>query len=264
MNLPANASDAASSPLTGLPLLLPDGMTMGNTYGAALLGTFFGLISAIIVMSTLRTVLGSGVTLQVALILLLDTVHSVVIMTSWLSYSKFVTHYSRISPLAIMDKSMSLLTTVTAANVVACQSLFAYRVYRTITVKVLQAEVGQAAFKYGPWISVSLAIAVFVDTVLAVMLVVWLHRSRTGVKSTNTLLDTLIAYAVTSGSLTDVFNILGFVFADIIILLEALATSQNLFYVTMNMVVTKVYTNSVMAAYALFLFSVSEILRSPY
>ncbi|KAI1783225.1 hypothetical protein LXA43DRAFT_1102792 [Ganoderma leucocontextum] len=73
---------------------------------------------------------------------------------------------------------------------------------------------------------------------------------------TNTLLDTLIAYAVTSGSLTDVFNILGFVFA--------LATSQNLYYVTMNMVVTKVYTNSVMAAYALLLFPVSEILQSPY
>ncbi|KAI1796817.1 hypothetical protein LXA43DRAFT_1089889 [Ganoderma leucocontextum] len=57
---------------------------------------------------------------------------------------------------------------------------------------------------------------------------------------TNSLLDTFIAYAVTTGLLTDVINILGFVFA--------LVSSQNLYYAALNTLVSKVYTNSVMAA----------------
>ena len=38
-----NTTDAASSALAGL-LALPAGLTMDNTYGAALLGTFFALM----------------------------------------------------------------------------------------------------------------------------------------------------------------------------------------------------------------------------
>ena len=38
-----NTTDAASSSLAGL-LALPAGLTMDNTYGAALLGTFFALM----------------------------------------------------------------------------------------------------------------------------------------------------------------------------------------------------------------------------
>ncbi|KAI1784889.1 hypothetical protein LXA43DRAFT_173992 [Ganoderma leucocontextum] len=267
MNASANATGAASSPLAGLPSL-PAGLTMNNTYGAALLGTFFALIMyGVLLHQTYNYFRAHSADSPwtksyVVLILLLDTTHSVVIMA--LCYLKLVTHYFSILYLAIMDWPLSLLTVLTAANVVACQSFFAYRVYRigrksrmvvwfcmvcqcagfalcvAVTVKAFETPMWTAFSKYASWISIALGIAVFVDTILAGALVFVLHRSRTGVKSTNSLLDTLIAYAVTTGLLTDLFNLLGFVFA--------LVTSQNLYYAAMNMLVTKVYTNSVMAA----------------
>ncbi|KAM5544717.1 hypothetical protein V8D89_001615, partial [Ganoderma adspersum] len=54
------------------------------------------------------------------------------------------------------------------------------------------------------------------------------------------MLDTLIAYAVCTGLLTDIFNILGFVFA--------LRSSDKLIYAAFNIEVAKIYTNSVLSA----------------
>nr|VWO94701.1 Atg26p [Ganoderma boninense] len=80
------------------------------------------------------------------------------------------------------------------------------------TVKAFQTPIWTEFSRYSSWISVILGIAVVVDTILAAVLVVVLHRSRTGFEATNSLLDTLITYTVTTGALTDLFNILGFVF----------------------------------------------------
>ncbi|KAM5544724.1 hypothetical protein V8D89_001622 [Ganoderma adspersum] len=305
MSTPANTTDATSSSLAGL-LALPPGLTMDNTYGAALLGTFFALIMYGVLLhqtyNYLRVHSGDSFWLKsyVAVIFLLDTAHSVLIMA--LCYLKLVRNYFNIPYLVTVDWPLSLLTAITAANVVACQSFFAYRVYQidrkcrmvvwfcmtcqgagfglaiAFTVKAsvefqvlcqnidladvgvrFQTPLWTSFSKYSSWISVVLGIAVFVDTILAAVLVLVLHRSRTGVKATNSLLDTLIAYTVTTGVLTDLFNILGFVFA--------LVTSQYLYYAAANMLGTKgkisravfnldsmltcrsaVYTNSVMAA----------------
>ncbi|PIL32314.1 hypothetical protein GSI_05560 [Ganoderma sinense ZZ0214-1] len=290
----ANGTDAASSALDEL-LALPNGLTMDNTYGAALIGTLYGVLLHQM-YNYLRLHSGDNIYLKsyVMVIFLLDTAHSVLITA--LCYLKLVTNYLNLSYLVTVDWPLSLLTAVTAANVVACQSFFAYRVYQidrkcrmvvwfcmtcqcagfglaiAFTVKalpcgqsfqnILQVAVVSSRTRcrkltwswfLQSWISIVLGIATFVDTVLAAVLVLVLHRSRTGIKATNSLLDTLIAYTVTTGVLTDLFNILGFIFA--------LATSQYLYYAAANMLGTKVYTNSVMAAYAVFVPSHS--LASP-
>ncbi|PIL32271.1 hypothetical protein GSI_05516 [Ganoderma sinense ZZ0214-1] len=283
----ATAASAANGTTAAIPLTftLPPGLTMDNTYGAALLGTFFALIMYGVLLHQTYNYFrvhwadSSGTKFYVVLILLLDTAHSVVIMS--LCYLKLVTHYFSILYLATMDWPLSVcpLCTLVLADrrltylseafdgthrcerrglpkllripsvpkksrmvvwaCMVCQGA-GFGLCMAVTVKAFGITLWTAFAKYATWISIALGIAVFVDTILAGVLVFVLHRSRTGVKSTNSLLDTLIAYAVTTGLLTDLFNLLGFVFA--------LVTSQNLYYAAMNMLVTKVYTNSVMAA----------------
>ncbi|KAI1783226.1 hypothetical protein LXA43DRAFT_1102793 [Ganoderma leucocontextum] len=263
MDPSANTAVTVSNPLAGLPQL-PDGATMDNTYGAMLLGTFFLLILYGVLLHQTYSYLrvhsadSRWIKCYVALILSLDTAHSVVVMSMW--------------PLAVV-------TVVIAVNIVACQSFFAYRVYRigrksrmvvwlcmvcqgvgfglciAFTVKAwvpfevlypnptfpdaitrFESALWQAlSDSYASWISIALGFTVFIDTALAAVLVFVLHHSRTGVKSTNSLLDTLIAYAVTTGLLTDVINILGFVFA--------LVSSQNLYYAALNTLVSRAVYN---------------------
>ncbi|KAM5544727.1 hypothetical protein V8D89_001625 [Ganoderma adspersum] len=264
----SSANTTAPNPPAGLPQL-PHGVTMENTYGAMLLGTFVSLILYGVLLHQIYSYVrvhsadSRWIKCYVALILLLDTAHTVVIIS--MCYSKLVTHYFNVYYLATMDWPLAVVTIVISVNIVACQSFFAYRVYRigrksrmvvwfcmvcqgagfglciAFTVKAFQAAMWEAlSDKYASWISIALGFTVFIDTALAGVLVFVLHRSRTGLKSTNSLLDTLIAYALTTGLLTDVINILGFVFA--------LVSSQTLYYAAFNTLVSKVYTNSVMAA----------------
>ncbi|PIL32311.1 hypothetical protein GSI_05557 [Ganoderma sinense ZZ0214-1] len=231
MDPSGNTRTTTLNPLAGLPQL-PHGVTMDNTYGAMLLGTFFSLILYGVLLHQIYSYLRAHsadshwIKFYVALIFSLDTAHTVVIMS--LCYSKLISHYFNISSLASMDWPLSVITIVISTNIVACQCFFAYRVYqigrksRTVvwfcmicqgvgfglciafTVKAFQAAMWEVlSDKYASWISIALGFTVFIDTALAGVLVFVLHRSRTGLKSTNSLLDTLIAYAVTTGLLTE-------------------------------------------------------------
>ncbi|KAI1796818.1 hypothetical protein LXA43DRAFT_1089893 [Ganoderma leucocontextum] len=224
MDPSANTAATVSNPLAGLPQL-PDGATMDNTYGAMLLGTFFSLILYGVLLHQTYSYLrvhsadSRWIKCYVALILSLDTAHSVVVMS--MCYSKLVTHYFNVSYLATMDWPLAVVTVVITVKIVACQSFFAYRVYRrnpgwlsgfmvcqgvgfglciAFTVKVwvpfevlypnpdditrFESALWQAlSDTYASWISIALGFTVFIDTALAAVLVFVLHRSRTGVKS---------------------------------------------------------------------------------
>ncbi|EIW52156.1 uncharacterized protein TRAVEDRAFT_53584 [Trametes versicolor FP-101664 SS1] len=97
-----------------------------------------------------------------------------------------------------------------------------------------------ADFQNISWlVSVGYGLAGVGDVVLACTLVFVLHRSRTGSKRTDSILDTLIIYSINTGVLTSIFSILSFIFALII--------PGNLIYAGLSIVGTKLYANSVLA-----------------
>ncbi|KAJ7510726.1 hypothetical protein B0H11DRAFT_2183537 [Mycena galericulata] len=95
-------------------------------------------------------------------------------------------------------------------------------------------------FKF-EWIaSVGLACASAADILIAVSLCYYLLRGRTGLRETNSLVTKLILYAMTTGLLTSII-----VFMDMICFLTM---PQNLIHFSFNIVVGKLYTNSLLAS----------------
>ncbi|KAH9884531.1 hypothetical protein C8Q73DRAFT_818634 [Cubamyces lactineus] len=85
-------------------------------------------------------------------------------------------------------------------------------------------------------VAASYGLASVTDLTLAGTLVFVLHKSRTGSKRTDTILDTLIKYTINTGVLTSLF---AFIFAIIL--------PGNLIYAGISIVGTKLYANSVLA-----------------
>ncbi|KAJ3007343.1 hypothetical protein NUW54_g3582 [Trametes sanguinea] len=81
--------------------------------------------------------------------------------------------------------------------------------------------------------------AVAVDSIVTGVLIAVLLKSRTGFRSTDSLIQTLVIYTVNSGLVPSIAGILSFVFA--------LSMSGNMVYVAMGVVATKLYANSVLA-----------------
>ncbi|KAI9060725.1 hypothetical protein FKP32DRAFT_1678681 [Trametes sanguinea] len=88
-------------------------------------------------------------------------------------------------------------------------------------------------------VATAYGVAGLTDVILAVSLVIVFHRSRTGSKRMNTVLDLLITYTVNTGVLTSICSMLAFLFAIIL--------PGNLIYAGVSIVGTKLYANSVLA-----------------
>ncbi|KAL1940981.1 hypothetical protein VTO73DRAFT_7617 [Trametes versicolor] len=90
------------------------------------------------------------------------------------------------------------------------------------------------------WIvSVAYGMLVLCDLINSTALIVVLRRSRTGVKRTDTVIDTLVLYTVNTGLLTTIVSSLVFAFA--------LAYPDNLIYGALSIPGVKLYSNSVLA-----------------
>ncbi|KAH9850400.1 hypothetical protein C2E23DRAFT_887305 [Lenzites betulinus] len=87
--------------------------------------------------------------------------------------------------------------------------------------------------------SAGVGMAVLADSILTAALIFSLHRSRTGIRRTDSIIDLLIMYAINTGLVTGVTNLLSLVFA--------LAMPNNLLYAGIVIVATKLYANSMMA-----------------
>ncbi|RPD69889.1 hypothetical protein L226DRAFT_563068 [Lentinus tigrinus ALCF2SS1-7] len=258
-----NARETSPSPI---PLIPP---SLDSTYGAFLLGLFIGLmLYGLFLHQTyfyMRTYVRDSLSfkLYVIVLLLIDTVHSMNLMI--ICYDGLVSNY--FFPLRLLKSSwgFNILSIVTGMEVILCQGFFAYRVcmayqrWKThialVVASVLLSELGFCiastvkgfqsatwfAFEQDTWmIAAVLCIALVLDSTLTVILTTFLWRKRAGFVKTNSKLDTLIAYAMCTGLLTDILNILGFAFAQ--------TSPGNMWYVAMIMEVAKVYSNSVLAA----------------
>ncbi|KAI0687843.1 hypothetical protein C8T65DRAFT_675563 [Cerioporus squamosus] len=199
----------------------------------------------------------------VAILILMDTIHSVNLMI--ICYEGLVTNYFRPDRLLKSSWGFNVLPVVTGVVIILCQGFFAYRIYKVyqrwkipialFVTAVLLAELGLCiascvkGFQSATWfeyekdtwmIAAALCIALVLDTILTIILIVFLRYNRGGFAKTNSKLDTLIAYAICTGLLTDILNALGFAFAQ--------SSPGNMWYAALNMEVAKVYTNSVLAA----------------
>ncbi|KAH9933595.1 uncharacterized protein BXZ73DRAFT_100977 [Epithele typhae] len=87
--------------------------------------------------------------------------------------------------------------------------------------------------------SVAFAFAVATDVMLTGSLIVFLNRSRTGFRRTDSLLNILIVYTINTGLLTSALSVMCVIFA--------VAMPYNMIYTAVSIPTTKTYANSVLA-----------------
>ncbi|KAI0373627.1 hypothetical protein BV20DRAFT_962846 [Pilatotrama ljubarskyi] len=241
--------------------------TFGVTFGALLLGTFVGLIlfglTAYQTGLYLRMYPTDVQRLKAMVITLFfaDALHSVLCIH--LCFYYLITSRTDFSLLQDGVWSLRLLTPSTGIIVFLVQGFYARRVYMLgrqfkacvflvvalmigEIVSVLYATVDTfiirsfARWASHSWLSaIPFAFSVAIDVVLTTTLIVILHKSRTGMRQTDSLLNVLIVYTVNTGLLTSTLSILCVVFAA--------AQRQTFIYIALNMPTTKTYANSMLA-----------------
>ncbi|KAH9938836.1 uncharacterized protein BXZ73DRAFT_76339 [Epithele typhae] len=87
--------------------------------------------------------------------------------------------------------------------------------------------------------SAGVGICSLADSILTATLIYSLRRSRTGVHRTDSLIDLLILYAINTGMVTLIVNTLSFILA--------LTMPNNLIYVAVDFIATKLYANTLLA-----------------
>jgi len=107
-----------------------------------------------------------------------------------------------------------------------------------MTIRIFQSKFFTLFPVFYDIVKISLSLGVATDMIIAGSLSFYLHTSRSGMESTNTLINKLMVYTINNGILTSVFDIivLGFV-TDV----------HNLIFFSIFQVVGNLYTNSMMA-----------------
>ncbi|KAH9896091.1 hypothetical protein C8Q73DRAFT_465352 [Cubamyces lactineus] len=258
-----------SSPSPNLVSRFPGVPSLNSTYGAVLLGSYFGLMMYGFNLHQAyryaRLFPGDQLFLKavVVAVLILESFHTVLCMH--MSYYYLAVNY--FDPLALLSGSWSIdmLPISAGVTIIACQTFFVRRVYHLVgrrytflVIIVIALLIGELAFsaaataeafiqptfakyEHVTWlISVGFGLALAADGILTTVLILCLRQSRTGVRRTDSVVDVLILYAITTGLLTSVFNTLAFLFA--------LIEPNNLVYVGINIIASKLYATSLFAA----------------
>ncbi|KAI0763306.1 hypothetical protein BD413DRAFT_211279 [Trametes elegans] len=249
------------------PFPLPQIPSLNNTYGAILIGTFgslmlYGLTIHQAYRYTRVYHCDSMYTkCYVPVLVLLDTLHTVLCIH--MTYWYLVVNHFRPERLFTGIWSINLLAVTLGVNIICCQCFFARRVYiighkwrimsyrgcwicrrngfRNCRDDRSVSSPDFASFHNYAWMaSAAYGIAVFTNVMLTTILTYILHESRTGFSRTETKIDRLIKYAVCTGFITDIFSIFVLVFA--------LVQPGNLIYSGIDLVTSKLYVNSVLAA----------------
>ncbi|KAI0773046.1 hypothetical protein BD413DRAFT_611970 [Trametes elegans] len=242
--------------------------SLDSTIGAVLVGTVVGvMLYGLTVHQTYRYFKlypADRLLLKVlvATILVFETVHTVL----WIIVVYHYTISEAFNLPGVLLGHWAVRTTfmITSFAVLVCQIFYVCRVYligfqyRWLAVPAVISMLsgfsfgmagGVEAFLYAHYItdfqhfswmvSIAYGFAVLTDVILTSALVFVLHRSRTGFKRTDSMIDVLIIYTINTGLLTSVVSILAFVFALIL--------PGNLIYAAITIVGSKLYANSVLA-----------------
>ncbi|TBU27820.1 hypothetical protein BD311DRAFT_759734 [Dichomitus squalens] len=240
---------------------------LDNSFGAILIGTFIGLTMYGLSLNQMfryfhaypgDTFILKGTVLCLSI---LDTFHSIACMHA--SYHYLVNNYFRPQVLLVGVWSVRILAPVTGVTVLVAQSFYARRIYRlgsgyalvvipialfmlgtagfTIAASYeIFAQATFAKFEHFTWLmSGGFACSLATDVVLAVTLIVFLMRSRTAFKKTNSMLSVLVVYTINTGLLTSALSLASLAFG--------LSHPENMIYIAVNMLATKSYVNAVLA-----------------
>ncbi|KAI0749986.1 hypothetical protein C8Q80DRAFT_1269777 [Daedaleopsis nitida] len=241
---------------------------LDNTWGAVLIGTYFGIMLYGLTLHQFYryTRLSPNdsffIKAVVYSVVAFETFHTVLCMH--MGYWYLATNY--FNPVALGNGvwSVDMIPLSAASVIMASQLFFVRRVYMfgskyrwvvylaglllVIELGLLAAATAEAfhqgtfaKFEHVTWlISAGFGTAAVADVLLTTALIVTLRSSRTGWKRSDGVIEILILYAVTTGLLTTIFNILTFLFAIIY--------TDNLIYIGFDIVASKLYATSLLAA----------------
>ncbi|KAI0833766.1 hypothetical protein BC628DRAFT_1414506 [Trametes gibbosa] len=227
MSLPSTSATISFAPLPAIS-------SLNNTFGAILLGTCIGLI-----------------------------LYGLTGHQTYRYFRLYPNDALVLKVLVAILMSLRLLPVVTGTLMFVCHSFYVRRVYlvgglyRPLVVLVILLMFGELGFVtalttqasiqpvFATWghltrlVSGGFGCALGADLVLASALIYILQRSRTGFKSTDSMIDILIVYTINTGLLTGFFSVLSLIFA--------IVEPNNFIYIALNMVLTRSYANSVLA-----------------
>ncbi|KAI0741868.1 hypothetical protein C8Q80DRAFT_1274223 [Daedaleopsis nitida] len=235
---------------------------LDDTMGAWLLGTFFGiLLQGVGYHQTYRYFRlyrrdPYYLKIWVVLLLITETANTALFMHT--TYYYLVTNYSKPTVLFLGPVwSLKLLPVPASLSAVITQTFFARRIFllnsrfRPIAAVLIFAFCGSfcaftvlgwnkatmAEFLDLSWLaSVASGLIMLADLMMTIVLIMFLRRNHTGVIRTDSILDLLIMYAVSSGLIICIFNVLNVTFSII--------WPSNLVYTAISIILTKLYSNT--------------------
>ncbi|KAI0372305.1 hypothetical protein BV20DRAFT_111882 [Pilatotrama ljubarskyi] len=247
---------------------LPKPPALDNTFGAVLLGTFLAMmLFGLNLHQTYRYFRlypedSRGLKCLVMAVELLDILTSICSMH--LCYHSLVTNYFNPEALLYGVWSINLGPLISGLYMVTAQSFFVRRAwtfgpnFRPVVITAVLlciAELGflsaataeacivqtfQRFHKYAWLVSTGAGLAVAADGLLTIALIMILHRSRTGRKRTDSMIDVLIIYTLNTGLITGAFNTLTLLFA--------LIRPGDLIYAGFGIPGVKLYATTLLAA----------------
>ncbi|KAI0323795.1 hypothetical protein GY45DRAFT_518824 [Cubamyces sp. BRFM 1775] len=266
--LPSSSAGSGTLPLASG--VLPAIPSLTPTYGSILIGTALALILYGLTLhqayryARLYPTDPTWLKYYVTVLVIMDTLQSV--LSTHTCYWYLVTNYFNPTHLYTGVWSLNMLSVVQCSAIVICQCFYTRQVYILIKapykyivvlVAVVMGTIGTGAsiadsaeafiqpnfaeYQKFLWlVAVSFGPVIATDIMLTSILVFTLHRSRTGFKRTDSLIDTLILYSICTGLITDLFGIVTFILA--------LVLPNDLIWVGVSLVTTKLYVNCVLAA----------------
>ncbi|KAL1939521.1 hypothetical protein VTO73DRAFT_9832 [Trametes versicolor] len=227
--------DVSSTPLSSITFPIND------TLGYLLIGSYIGFafygLTLYQAYHYARTYPGDSLTLKVlvGLTVFLETAASGLLAHT--CYSFLVTDYASPERVLIGVWSVNLYSTIASLGMVAAQSFFCARLwllgrqyrlavilscafsltelgfFTAVTAKMFTAHLGDDEHALTVQRALGYTLALVADVILTTVLIYVLHRSRTGFKGTDNMIDRLILYSVSTGLLTGVFDLLTVIFA---------------------------------------------------
>ncbi|EIW53085.1 uncharacterized protein TRAVEDRAFT_75231 [Trametes versicolor FP-101664 SS1] len=254
--------DIATSAFTEAASPTPD---LGATFGITLIGTCVGLmLYGMTIHQTYRYLRmytsDKGILkTTVRILFLADTIHSM--LSVHICYYYLIQSQADHSMLLNGVWSIRSIGLVTQLVVTIVQGFYLRRIRIIGAHVVVQAVVAMlmlgeivsnlvmtvalfetvslATWAKSAWLAaVPYGFTIVTDVILTSTLILFLHRSRTGMRQTDTLLNTLIAYTINTGLLTTSLSTLCLFFT--------IRQPYNLIYFALNMPITKSYTNSML------------------
>ncbi|PIL32207.1 hypothetical protein GSI_05452 [Ganoderma sinense ZZ0214-1] len=282
------SSNPSSSPLAALPQISID-----KSFGSVLIATFIGIALYGVVLNQVyrysRMYTADRIELKITVYatVILETVH--IALSCHTCYYYLVTSYFNPFLLMYPTRPMQLLPTFTSLVIVTAQGFFArraylfgkrYRIWVLIAVVALICELGfciattaeDQSGNFDDFVSTTWLLAcgsgcaAGADIILTTVLIVALRKSRSGVKRTDSTVDVLVLYTITTGLITrrhnhavvvprSVYTVFGYfsiyksgwLTVDLLEQLVIIPGEVGI-YTSISIVATKLYANTLLAA----------------